>query len=114
RMLERLAVLFNGQVATSEIYLKDYPETGSRPPDTEDFVQLTRAINDVELGVLFIEQLDGRIKVSFRSRERVDASKLAEEFGGGGHVRAAGATVAGPMAAARQQVLDAVAKALTS
>jgi phosphoesterase RecJ-like protein len=110
RMLDRLTLLFNGQAAVSEIYLKDYPETGSRPPDTEDFVQLTRAITDVELGVLLIEQLDGRIKVSFRSREKVDASRLAEQFGGGGHVRAAGATVAGPMAVARQQVLDAVAK----
>jgi bifunctional oligoribonuclease and PAP phosphatase NrnA len=110
RMLDRLALLYDGQVAVSEIYLKDYPETGSRPPDTEDFVQQTRAITDVELGVLLIEQLDGRIKVSFRSRERVDASKLAEQFNGGGHIRAAGATVAGPMAIARQQVLDAVAK----
>ncbi|HEV3143289.1 MAG TPA: bifunctional oligoribonuclease/PAP phosphatase NrnA [Gemmataceae bacterium] len=112
RMLDRLTLLFKGQVAISEIHLKDYPETGSRPPDTEDFVQLTRAITDVELGVLLIEQLDGRIKVSFRSREKVDASKLAEQFGGGGHVRAAGATVAGPMAIARQQVLAAVEKAL--
>jgi len=112
RMLDRLALHFNAQVAVSEIYLKDYPETGSRPPDTEDFVQLTRAITDVELGVLLIEQLDGRIKVSFRSREKVDASNLAEQFGGGGHVRAAGATLPGPMSAARQQVLDAVAKVI--
>lgn len=49
--------------------------------------------------------------MSFRSR-RVDVSKLAERFGGGGHKLAAGARADGPMPAVREQVLRAVEEAL--
>ena len=54
-----------------------------------------------------MEQRDGSVKVSFRS-QRADVAELAEQFGGGGHRLAAGATVAGPLAAARERVLAAV------
>lgn len=112
RMQERIKLEQGGRVAISEIYLSDYPETGAHPLDTEDFVQLLRAISGVDVGLLLIEQITGEVKVSFRSRPTVDVSKVAESFGGGGHARAAGATVAGPIAAARQAVLARVAAAL--
>lgn len=112
RVFERMTLELNNRVCCTEVYLKDYPETGSVPADTEDFVQYTRAIADVEVGLMFIEQVDGRVKVSFRSRETVNVADVAKGFGGGGHARAAGATVAGPIAAARKVVLAAVAAAL--
>jgi phosphoesterase RecJ-like protein len=112
RVLDRMRLELNNKVACTEVYLTDYPETGAVPADTEDFVQQTRAVAGVEVGVMLIEQLDGRVKASFRSREKVDVSKLAEQFGGGGHARASGAQLPGPIAAARKTILDAVAKAL--
>jgi phosphoesterase RecJ-like protein len=51
------------------------------------------------------------VKVSFRSR-RVDVARIAEQFGGGGHRLASGATLPGPMDAARERVLAAVAAAV--
>jgi bifunctional oligoribonuclease and PAP phosphatase NrnA len=59
-----------------------------------------------DIGVLLIEQRDGTVKVSFRAR-RADVAKLAEQFGGGGHRLASGATVPGPLAVARERVLAA-------
>jgi phosphoesterase RecJ-like protein len=112
RMLDRIKLEAGGRIAISEVYLSDYPETGAHPLDTEDFVQLLRAIDGVDVGLLLIEQITGEVKVSFRSREPVDVSKVAEAFGGGGHARAAGATAAGPIAAARTAVLAAVRAAL--
>ncbi len=112
RVLDRIQLECGGRIAVTEVYLSDYPETGAHPLDTEDFVQLMRAIDGVEVGLLLIEQITGEVKVSFRSREAVDVSKVAETFGGGGHARAAGATLAGPIAAARKVVLNAVAAAL--
>jgi phosphoesterase RecJ-like protein len=56
--------------------------------------------------------MDGQIKVSFRSREKVNVAELAKNYGGGGHARAAGATVPGPIAAARDAMIAAVAEAL--
>jgi phosphoesterase RecJ-like protein len=109
RMLDRITLAHGGRVAYSEIFLKDFPETGAHPLDTEDFVQLLRSLEGVEVGVLLIEQLNGEVKVSFRSRGKVDVSKVAERFGGGGHRPAAGATLPGPIADARAKVLDALA-----
>ena len=112
RVQDRIKLEQRGRIAMSEVYLSDYPETGAHPLETEDFVQLLRAIKGVDVGVLLIEQITGEVKVSFRSQETVDVSKVAEAFGGGGHARAAGATVPGPMVAARQAVLNKVAAAL--
>jgi phosphoesterase RecJ-like protein len=52
------------------------------------------------------------VKVSFRSQARVDVAKIAEQFGGGGHRLASGATLADPLPEARARVLAAVAAAL--
>lgn len=112
KMLDRLDLVCGGKVAISEIHTVDYPATASRPQDTEDFVQILRTIAGVELGLLLIEQHDGKVKVSFRSRPSVDVSVLAEQFGGGGHKQASGATILGSMADARQRLLAAVTAAL--
>jgi bifunctional oligoribonuclease and PAP phosphatase NrnA len=108
RALERLRTTNNGQVAYTEVYLADFPETGATPPDTEDLINYPRSVEGVEVALLFIEQLAGGVKVSFRSRSKVDVDKIAERFGGGGHRLASGATLSGNMNAVRAQVLEAV------
>ncbi|MFL5340076.1 MAG: DHH family phosphoesterase [Gemmataceae bacterium] len=108
RVLDRITLAHGGRVAYSEVYLSDFGETGAHPLDTEDFVQLLRSLEGVEIGVLLIEQIKGEVKVSFRSRGNVDVSKIAERFGGGGHRPAAGATLPGTIAEARARVLAAL------
>jgi phosphoesterase RecJ-like protein len=93
------------------VYLSDYAATGAVPGDTEDLINYPRAVDGVEVALLFIEQPEGGTKVSFRSR-RVDVSKLAERFGGGGHKLAAGARADGDLPAVRAAVLAAVEAAL--
>jgi phosphoesterase RecJ-like protein len=110
--LERLQVRANGEVAFSEIYLSDFSATGSRPEDTEDLINYPRSVEGVEVGLLFIEQGDGGTKVSFRARSRVDVSKIAEKFGGGGHRLASAARVARPLPMVRDEVLKDVEAAL--
>jgi phosphoesterase RecJ-like protein len=112
RVLERMQTVAEGRIAYSEVLFSDYAATGAVPEDTEDFVQYCRAIDGVEVGILFIEQADGAIKVSFRSRDQVNVADIARAFGGGGHARASGATLPGPMIAARTAALTAVAAAL--
>jgi len=62
----------------------------------------------VEVGLLFMEQPKGGVKVSFRSRSKVDVARLAETFGGGGHQRASGATIHASLEEARTRILGAV------
>lgn len=111
-VLERLQVRCGGQVAHTEIRLADYAATGASPPDTEDLVNYTRSVTGVEVGLLFMEQPKGGVKVSFRSRSKIDVAQLAQRFGGGGHQRASGATIHAPLEEAQTRVLAAVADAL--
>ena len=112
-VLDRLEVSHGGRVAHSEVRQSDYRLTGAMPQDTEDLVNFPRSIAGVEVGLLFMEQPRGGIKVSFRSRAKVDVARLAERFGGGGHRLASGATIANAsLEQARARVLQAVAAAV--
>jgi phosphoesterase RecJ-like protein len=110
--LERLQVRAAGRIAFTEIYLSDYPATGAVPGDTEDLINYPRSVEGVEVGLVFIEQPGGGTKVSFRSREKVDVSALAKQFGGGGHRLASGARTTKPLPETRDAVLAAVEAAL--
>lgn len=108
RTLAGARVSHDGNVITSVVRLADIREAGALPSDTEDLVNLTLAVKGTALAVILIEQPDGRVKVSFRSRSHVDASALAATFGGGGHRAAAGTIVAGPFDDALSKVSAAV------
>ncbi|GAB6045390.1 bifunctional oligoribonuclease/PAP phosphatase NrnA [Caminibacter profundus] len=68
--------------------------TGAIKDDTDTIVNSLRAIRTVEIACMLREDDEG-IKVSLRSKNYADVSKIAEALGGGGHVRAAGATIKG-------------------
>jgi phosphoesterase RecJ-like protein len=106
RVQDRTTITGQGRIAYSWVRLSDYAETGAVPSDTEDMINLFSGIEGVEVRLLFIEQREGDVKVSFRAKT-IDVAKIAEQFGGGGHKLAAGATVPGPFDAARDRVLRA-------
>jgi phosphoesterase RecJ-like protein len=112
-VLARLQVTHEGRVAHTEIRRDDYAASGAVPQDSEDLINYTRSIGGVEVGLLFMEQPRGGVKVSFRSR-RVDVARLAERFGGGGHRLACGAILESSLDEARRRVLAAVGDALDS
>ena len=104
RTLSSAATSRDGRVITSQVLQRDIKDVGALPSDTEDLVNLTLAVKGTELAAILIEQPDGRIKVSFRSRGPVDCNLLAARFGGGGHKAAAGAILPGPFADAKAKV----------
>lgn len=77
--------------------------------ETESFVNYARSIEGVEIGILFKELRPNEVKLSWRSASTVDVSKLAAYFGGGGHTRAAGCNITGPIDEVVRKVLDFVA-----
>jgi phosphoesterase RecJ-like protein len=111
-VLERMQVVLEGKVAHSEVRRRDYDATGATPQDSEDLVNYTRSVAGVEVGLLFMEQPAGGVKVSFRSAGTVDVARLAEQFGGGGHRAASGATVHDALEQVRTRVLSAVQAAI--
>ena len=78
---------------------------GVGPDDLEGVVEFPRSVRGVKLALLFRRLANGRTKVSFRSMGDVDAATLAEEFGGGGHRKAAGASLKGSVAEIQEIVL---------
>lgn len=112
-VLSRLELADENRVALTYVLRGDYQTTGANPPDTEDLVNFTRTIAGVEVGLFFMEQPRGGVKVSFRSRARVDVAKVAEKFGGGGHRQASGAIILdATYAEAKSRVLAAIHSAL--
>jgi bifunctional oligoribonuclease and PAP phosphatase NrnA len=112
RILARTEIEMDGRLVSTHVFKEDFPETGALPSDTEDAINLTLAIAGTKVGVIFIEQLKGGYKMSFRSRCHVDCNKLARNYGGGGHRAAAGAFIEGDFQEIRERVLQDMRNAL--
>ena len=102
----------DGRIAYATVTRESLLRTGAIPQDTEDLVDFTVSLTGVEVGMLFLEQVRGGVKVSLRSRNGLDCSRLAARFGGGGHRAAAGAMLPEPTSKSIQDVLDAVVEAI--
>ncbi|GAB4537760.1 MAG: bifunctional oligoribonuclease/PAP phosphatase NrnA [Thermodesulfovibrionia bacterium] len=89
-----------------------FKKTGTTAEDTENFVDYARRIKGVEVGLLFREDIDGICKVSLRSKGRIDVSRIARGFGGGGHPAAAGCKVKGRLHDVKEMVLKRVRESI--
>jgi len=78
----------------------------------EGVIDHLRNQKGTEVAVLFRELEGGKVKISFRSSGAANVAALARSFGGGGHEKAAGATVAGDLATVTAEVLEACRTAL--
>jgi len=111
-MLDKLELHLDGRYAAMQITKQDFERTGAAYSDTENLINECHRIDSVEASALFIELKDGRIRCSLRSRGPLDVSKIAAQFGGGGHTMAAGTFLPGPLENAKQLILTEVAKEL--
>ena len=89
-----------------------YDELGGTPQDLEGIVDIPRSIEGTQVGLLFRSTRSGEVKVSFRSNGPVDVNELARHFQGGGHVKASGALVRGPLHRAVEEVLQVTREAV--
>ena len=108
RALTRMMLDCGGKLGWTFVTLVDYRETGAEPPDTEDLDNECLTVEGVEAAFILIEQTNGNIKASLRSRSHLDVSQIAGNFGGGGHKQAAGAILPGPLADAQAKILAAM------
>jgi nanoRNase/pAp phosphatase (c-di-AMP/oligoRNAs hydrolase) len=108
RMLEHLELHENGRVATQYILRKDFDETGSSGPDTENLIDECQRIQTVEVAIIFVELAEGRFRCSLRSKGKVDVRQVAQKFGGGGHTLASGVNLQGPLEAAKAAILQEI------
>ena len=91
---ETIEMCCDGKVAFVEVTKEMMEITGAIKEDTDTIVNSVRAIAPVEVACMLREDDEG-IKISLRSKNYADVSKIAVKYGGGGHIRAAGATLKG-------------------
>ena len=105
RVLDRLESADDGRIVWSSLTEADVAETGTERAHSEGIIDLLSQAVSAEVAILFKEA--GRsTRISVRTRAGgVDATVLTGRFGGGGHARAAGATIEAPLAEARPAVL---------
>jgi bifunctional oligoribonuclease and PAP phosphatase NrnA len=113
-VMSSLELRFQGRVALQSLEKKMLAASGASYEDAEDLVNIPLQDKRVEVSALFKENLDGRLRCSLRSKGGVNVARIAQAFGGGGHRTAAGFTCALPLAAAKDDVLQSIAKALQS
>jgi bifunctional oligoribonuclease and PAP phosphatase NrnA len=107
--MKSLEFLAGGRVTRMVVRKSDFEKTGANVPDTENLVNIPLQVASVQVSVLINEDLaGGPVRVSFRSKGQLDVARFAEQFGGGGHVRASGAKFNLPV----DEVIAKVSKAL--
>lgn len=93
---------------------ESYERLGATPEDLEGLVDFPRTIEGTKVALLFRGTSTGDIKISFRTDGAVDVNRLARRWDGGGHVKASGAMLPGPMERAIEEVLSATRDTLAS
>jgi phosphoesterase RecJ-like protein len=107
---QSLELLENGRLAVITLRKKDFEETHAGVLDTENLINVPLQIRTVEVSMLVVEPTTpGPVRVSLRSKGTVDVARFAETLGGGGHARAAGLKLDGPLDAARARLVSAMA-----
>ncbi|MBR0081192.1 MAG: bifunctional oligoribonuclease/PAP phosphatase NrnA [Clostridia bacterium] len=106
--LDTAEFLEDETAAIACITQQDLDACGATEADCEGLIDYLRDIETVEVACTLRESADGTIRGSLRAKRSADVTALAIRFGGGGHPRAAGFSLAGPMEAAKEKVVAAL------
>ncbi len=90
QVLSTLKFYEDKKIAVMTIRKEDFENTGAVFEDAENIINIPIAAREVEISLILKEKSEGEVRCSLRSKGKVNVSKIAQEFGGGGHVTAAG------------------------
>lgn len=113
RSLQGLKLYAEGKLAVITLRKEDFVETGAHESLSEGVINNARSIEGVEVAVLFKEIEERIIRVGFRSNLWFDVNAFANQFGGGGHKRAAGCTMEVTLKEAKKSVIKAIEEELS-
>ncbi len=105
-------IALDGKVIYGIINRSEMKELGADDHDFEGVVNQLRYTKGCDVAIFAHQTITGDFKASLRSAKVVDVSKVAAQFGGGGHVRAAGCTLRGDVNERIKDLLNEIAKQL--
>lgn len=97
----------DGSIIWTSLSLADRLAANYPGRDDADLINVVASIIDAKIALVFVEQNNGSVKVSWRSQPGYDVSQIALRFGGGGHEAASGAELKGSLSEVRQIVINA-------
>ncbi len=104
---------FGDRVASFALTQAVASQLGAIPDDTEGLIEGIRRVEGVLVAVFFEELSADMVRISLRSKDvRMDVCKICAEFGGGGHILAAGARIAGTLSTVQERVFAVIARHL--
>ena len=112
KAIEKLELYEGCRLAVVVISQADLQSTGASDEDCDGIVNIGRSIEGVEVSLLVKEKNADEVRINLRSKTYVDVSEIAAAFGGGGHKRAAGCTVKGPLQEVKDRLTTAVKEKL--
>jgi len=112
RCLTESVLYLTGKVIVSVVSLAMKKLYGAVSSDFDGVIDNLRVTRGVEVAVLITEEEEAKCKVSMRSNHEVNVSAIAQSFGGGGHVKAAGCTVTGSTDEVLEKIIAAVSEQL--
>ena len=88
-----LDILAEGKVAVAYVTQEMLEKSGALSEETENVIRQLRSIAGVEYAAFLKEKEEKKIRLSLRAKTEGNVAEIAEKFGGGGHIKAAGATL---------------------
>ncbi|HEV7302101.1 MAG TPA: bifunctional oligoribonuclease/PAP phosphatase NrnA [Tepidisphaeraceae bacterium] len=115
KALQSLQLLAGGKLAVMTLTKQDYLDAGATNNDTDGLINIPLSVATVEVSLMLAEPLvDGPIRGSLRSKGGIDVAAFAQQFGGGGHARAAGVKFEGTLTDAVEKVAGELTRAITA
>ncbi len=108
RAVETLHPALNDCAMVMHLTRAMFRETGADVGDTENLINECMRVRGTKVGLMLVETDGDEVRVGLRCTPGLNILKVAEQFGGGGHIRAAGARAVGPLDQVEAQVLAAV------
>lgn len=105
-------LILEGHAIYSEFSKEELQEYGAIPSDLDGIVNQLRNTKGVDCAIFMYQLENGDYKVSMRSGDRVNVSIIAQKYGGGGHVRAAGVTMSGMVLEILEKLSQQIAEQL--
>ena len=106
--IDNMEVYYDGKFRYSYVSYEEIKRLGLDEEDAEGMTNYLRMVEGTEVAVAVRGKSDGTNKVSMRSGGKVDVSKIAILFGGGGHERASGYTMPKDLETSKKELLDVV------
>ncbi len=111
-VLGSMEYYFDERCSVASVSLDDIKRTGLPAEEFEGIAGITTVLETIEVGVFIRQKEEHKIKASLRSTGDIDVSAICAQFGGGGHIKAAGCSFETSIDDAKAKIVEAVGRAL--